>query len=173
MSASLALKQKKAADPFDRLAGLLPKFAAGAAGHDASDAFVSENYALLKGAQLMSAGVPSELAGDGLEVPELARLLTTMARSCSATALAFAMHTHLIALFAWRWRNQKAPLDAILKRIADEQIVLVSTGGSDWLESSGVARKVEGGFAIEAVKGFASGVPAGTLLNTSAVYDDP
>jgi acyl-CoA dehydrogenase len=50
---------------------------------------------------------------------------------------------------------------------------LISSGGSDWLDSSGVARRVDGGFAIEAVKSFASGVPAGTLLNTSAVYDDP
>jgi acyl-CoA dehydrogenase len=61
----------------------------------------------------------------------------------------------------------------LLKRIADEQIVVISSGGSDWLDSSGVARRTEDGFLIDAVKGFASGVPAGTLLNTSAVYDDP
>jgi acyl-CoA dehydrogenase len=83
------------------------------------------------------------------------------------------MHTHIVALLAWRWRHQKAPVDAVLRRVTDEQIVLVSTGGADWLDSSGTARKVDGGFAIDAVKGFASGVPAGALLNTSAVYDDP
>lgn len=121
----------------------------------------------------MSAGVPRELGGDGLEVPELAALLTTLARHCSSTALAFAMHTHVVALLAWRWRHQKAPVDAVLKRVADEQIVLISTGGADWLESSGRAEKVEGGFSIVATKGFGSGLPAGALLNTSAVYEDP
>jgi acyl-CoA dehydrogenase len=159
--------------PIERVASLLDSFAAAAADHDANDSFVAENYVLLRNARLMSAGVPTELGGDGLEVPQLAALLQTIAHACPATALAFAMHTHLIALLAWRWRHQKAPLDAVLKRVADEQIVLVSTGGSDWLDSSGSARKVEGGFAVDVVKGFASGIPAGALLNTSAVYDDP
>jgi acyl-CoA dehydrogenase len=164
---------RRDADPFERLTRLLAGFAAAAAEHDASESFVAANYALLKEARLMSAGVPSELGGDGLEVPELARLLTTLARSCSSTALAFAMHTHSVAVLAWRWRNQKAPVEAVLKRVADEQIVIATSGGSDWLDSSGKARKVEGGYLIDAVKGFASGSPAASLLNTTAVHDDP
>lgn len=172
MTATVAFKQKTA-DPFERVAPLLPAFAERAAEHDASDAFVAGNYALLKEARLFSAGVPVEFGGDGLDAAGLGRLLTMIAKACSSTALAFAMHTHTSAVLAWRWRNQKAPVDAMLKRIADEQIVLITTGGSDWLESSGTAKKVEGGFEIDGVKGFASGVPAGTLLNTSAVYDDP
>jgi acyl-CoA dehydrogenase len=164
---------RRDAEPFDRLAPLLPKFAAAAAEHDASETFVAANYELLKGARLMSAGVPSELGGDGYETPELCRMLTEMARACPSTALAFAMHTHTVAVLSWRWRNQKAPVEAVLKRVADEQIVLITSGGSDWLDSSGTARKVDGGFAIEAVKGFASGAPAGALLNTTAIYSDP
>ena len=159
--------------PLERLGDLLPAFAANAAAHDQNDSFVAGNYDQLRKARLMSAGVPRELGGDGLEVPELAALLTTLARHCSSTALAFAMHTHVVALLAWRWRHQKAPVDAVLKRVADEQIVLISTGGADWLESSGRAEKVEGGFSIVATKGFGSGLPAGALLNTSAVYEDP
>jgi acyl-CoA dehydrogenase len=96
-----------------------------------------------------------------------------MAPACGSTALAFAMHTHVLALLAWRWRHQKAPVDAMLTRVAKEQLVLISSGGSDWLDSGGTARRVEGGFAITANKPFASGVPAGDLLNTSAVYEDP
>jgi acyl-CoA dehydrogenase len=121
----------------------------------------------------MSAAVPIELGGDGLDQQNLSKLLRMMARACSSTALAYVMHTHVVALLAWRWRNQKAPVDAVLKRIAAEQIVLISSGGSDWLESSGTARRVDGGFLIKGTKGFASGVQAGTFLNTSAVYDDP
>src|SRR5439155_25247265 len=61
----------------------------------------------------------------------------------------------------------------LLRRIADEQIVLVSTGASDWLDSSGRMEKVEGGYRVTARKIFGSGSPAGNLLMTSAVYDDP
>jgi acyl-CoA dehydrogenase len=171
MSATV-LKQKQS-DPSERLAALLPAISARAAEHDAANAFVAEHYAQLKAARLFSVGVPIELGGDGLEPGELAPLLIALAKSCSSTALAFAMHTHLVALFAWRWRNQKAPLDAVLRRVVDGQIGLVTTGGSDWLDSSGTARKVDGGYVVDAVKGFASGVPAGALLNTSAVHDDP
>jgi acyl-CoA dehydrogenase len=160
-------------DALARLTELLPQIAARAAHCDATDEFVADSYPALRGARLMSAAVPRELGGDGLDAAALAPLLGALARSCSSTALAFAMHTHVAALLAWRWHNQKAPVDAVLRRIAEEQIVLVSSGGSDWLDSSGTARQVEGGFVIDAVKGFASGVSAGTLLNTSAVYDDP
>jgi alkylation response protein AidB-like acyl-CoA dehydrogenase len=160
-------------DAFARLTAVLPQLGAQAAHHDDCDEFVAANYVALKNARMMSLAVPRELAGDGLDAASLAPLLGKMAQSCSSTALAFAMHTHVVALTAWRWTHQKAPVEGLLKRVADEQIVLISSGGSDWLDSSGAARRVDGGFAIEAVKNFASGVPAGTLLNTSAVYDDP
>ncbi|MCW5730342.1 MAG: acyl-CoA dehydrogenase family protein [Alphaproteobacteria bacterium] len=160
-------------DAFARLEALLPHFAARAAHHDRTDEFVGENFAALREAGLMSAAVPRELGGDGLDARGLSPLLGLMARACSSTALAYAMHSHVVALAAWRWRHQQAPVEPMLRRVAQEQITLISSGGSDWLESSGIARRVDGGFAIEAVKGFASGLPAGTLLNTSAVYDDP
>ncbi len=160
-------------DAMQRLAKLLPEFARNAAHYDETDDFVAANYAALKEARLISAAVPRELGGDGLNIRELSSLLIDLASACSSTALAYSMHSHVVALTAWRWRNQKAPVDGLLKRVAGEQIVLISSGGSDWLDSSGIARRTEGGFLIDAVKGFASGVPAGTLLNTSAVYDDP
>jgi acyl-CoA dehydrogenase len=83
------------------------------------------------------------------------------------------MHTHLVATAAWRWRHQNAPTDGLLKRVAAENLVLVSSGGSDWLKSAGTAVKTEGGFLITARKIFSSGCPAGDMLMTSAVYDDP
>ncbi len=169
----MSILAHRSPDLLTRLADLLPRFAAQAAAHDEADSFVAENYAALAAARLMSAGVPAELGGDGLTLPELSGLLQAIARACGSTGLAFAMHTHVTALLAWRWRHQQAPVDAVLARIAREQIVVVSSGGSDWIDSSGTARKVDGGFAIEATKGFASGVPAGAVMNTSAIYDDP
>ena len=83
------------------------------------------------------------------------------------------MHTHLVATAAWRWKNQKAPVDGLLKRVATEDLVLVSTGGADWLLGSGKATKVDGGYRVTGRKIFCSGAPAGGLMMTTAVIDDP
>jgi acyl-CoA dehydrogenase len=117
--------------------------------------------------------VPREFGGGGATHAELATILGELARHCGSTALAFAMHTHQVAIAAWRWKHQKAPLDGLLKRVANERIVLLSSGGSDWLYGSGSATRVDGGFRIDARKVFVSGAPAGDLLMTSAVHDDP
>jgi acyl-CoA dehydrogenase len=149
------------------------RFAERAAKHDETDAFVAENYAELKASKVFGAGVPEELGGGGASVADLAGMLRTLAHHCSSTALALSMHTHLVATSAWRWRNQKAPVDGLLKRVASEQLVLVSTGGADFLLGSGKAVKVDGGYRVNARKIFCSGAPAGALMLTTAVTDDP
>lgn len=154
-------------------ADLAEQFRPGCKAHDVDDSFVSENYAALKAAKLFSAGVPTELGGGGASYADLAIMLRTLAKGCSSTALAFAMHTHPVALTVWRWRNEKAPLEPLLRRIAAEELVMVSSGGSDWLQSAGTAERVDGGYRIAATKRFASGSPSGDILMTSAVYDDP
>jgi acyl-CoA dehydrogenase len=147
-----------------------PDFAARAPGADADDRFVADNYPALKAAGVISAGVPTELGGGGASHAELAAMLREIATHCASTALALSMHTHQVAIAAWRWRHQKAPMEKLLQRIAAENIVLVSSGGSDWLPGSGTATRVEGGFRIDARKIFASGAPVGDLLLTSAVH---
>jgi alkylation response protein AidB-like acyl-CoA dehydrogenase len=82
------------------------------------------------------------------------------------------MHTHQVAIPAWRWRVQKvAALEPLLKRIAAERIILLSSGGSDWLGGSGKAEKVDGGYRITARKVFSSGSPAGDLMMTGALLE--
>lgn len=147
-------------------------FAARAAAYDERDEFVAENYAELKARRVFSAGVPAELGGGGASYPELCAMLRELARSCSSTALALSMHTHLLATTVWRYR-QGQPAAPLLERIAKDQIVLVSTGASDWLSPSGRAEKVDGGYRVTGRKIFGSGSPAGALLVTSAVYEDP
>jgi len=148
-------------------------FAQRGAKHDESDTFVADNYADLKARKLIAAGVPEELGGGGASPADLAGFLRTLAHHCSSTALAFSMHTHLVATAAWRWRNQKAPLEPLLRRVAQEEIVLISTGGADWLQGSCEATKVEGGYRVSGRKIFCSGAPAGSLMLTTAVYADP
>jgi alkylation response protein AidB-like acyl-CoA dehydrogenase len=118
--------------------------------------------------------VPAELGGGGASIDELAEMLRTLAYHCGSTALAFSMHTHQVAVPAWRWRHQKAAapmVEPLLKRIAKERIVLLSSGGSDWIGGSGKAEKVEGGYRITGRKIFSSGAPAGDLLMTGAILE--
>ncbi len=150
-------------------------FATRADRHDVEGSFVAENYACLKDAGLIEAGVPVELGGGGATVAELADMLRRLAHGCGATALAFAMHTHQVAIPAWRWRNQppaKPVVEPLLRRIAAERIVMMSSGGSDWVGGAGRAEKVEGGYRIHATKAFASGAPLGAILMTSAVAEE-
>ena len=153
--------------------GLSEKIAAGAERADAEDRFVAENYALLKNAGLVEIGVPVELGGGGADVRALAAMLRVLGRSCGSTALAFAMHTHQVAIPAWRWQHQKvAAVEPLLKRIAADRIVLLSSGGSDWINGSGMARKVEGGFRVSGRKIFTSGAAAGDVFMTGAVLEE-
>lgn len=154
----------------DRIAD---RIAVSAAGHDRDGRFVAENYDLLREAGLIGAAVPVELGGDGLDYATLCGIVRRLGQSCGSTALAFSMHCHQVAVAAWRWQHAQAPTDALLRRVAAENLVLVSSGGSDWLQGGGTATKVEGGFLINARKVFSSGCQAGSILMTSAIYDDP
>jgi alkylation response protein AidB-like acyl-CoA dehydrogenase len=136
------------------------------------DTFVADNIALLKSSGLFEAGVPLELGGGGADVDQLAMMLRTLAYHCGSTGLAFSMHTHQVAIPAWRWTHQGAkPTEPLLRRIAKERIQLVSSGGSDWIGGSGKAERVEGGYRISARKVFSSGSPTGDLLMTSAILE--
>ncbi|HMQ91815.1 MAG TPA: acyl-CoA dehydrogenase family protein [Amaricoccus sp.] len=152
---------------------LLPELEAGAAAADEGDRFVAENYARLRAAGLVEAGVPVELGGGGAEVAELAEMLRILAHGCGSTALAFAMHTHQVAIPAWRWRHrQVAAMEPLLRRIAAERLILLSSGGSDWIGGSGEARRVECGYRITARKVFTSGAEAGDILMTGAILEE-
>ncbi len=154
----------------DRIAATI---GARAGDHDRDGSFVADNYALLREAGLIGAAVPVELGGDGLDYATLCGIVRLLGKSCGSTALAFSMHCHQVAVAAWRWQHMQAPTDGLLRRVAAENLVLVSSGGSDWLQGSGTATKVEGGFLINARKIFSSGCQAGNILMTSAVHDDP
>src|SRR5215213_6159075 len=141
-----------------------------AARHDRMGDFVDEAFTLLRQRGLMAMIVPEDLGGGGATHAEACAALATLARGCPATALTLSMHTHLIAAQVWRHKHDlPAP---ILARVASEQLVLVSTGAADWVDSHGTAAKVEGGFRISARKSPSSGAPAGDILITSARWDD-
>lgn len=138
--------------------------------HDREGTFVAESYAALKAAGFFKAAVPRELGGLGAGLRELAMAHHDLAAFDGSTSLASAMHTHSVVTLAWRHRRG-APVEKTLQRIADEGLLLISTGGSDNVRPSGVARRVEGGYAVSGRKVFASQAPAASVLATAAVTD--
>src|SRR5204862_4471715 len=101
--------------------------------HDEDDSVVAEKYAALKEAGAFAAAVPAELGGGGASHAELCAMVRELAHHCSSTALAFSMHTHLVAALAYAWRAGNPAPETMLRRVAAEKLVLISTGGSDWL----------------------------------------
>ncbi len=170
----LAVKERPLAMDWTATANhIADKIAAHCERHDADDSFVEEGFAELTDAGFFKALVPAKLGGGGASVGEICDALRIIGATCGSTALAAAMHSHIVAVAAWRWKHQGAPTDGLLTRVAAENLKLVSSGGSDWLKSAGTMEKVAGGYRLTARKAFASGSPTGDILNTSAVYDDP
>ncbi|MEO1229244.1 MAG: acyl-CoA dehydrogenase family protein [Myxococcota bacterium] len=156
----------------ERARALVPQLAEEAASTDREGRFVTGSHALLAKEGFLSALVPTELGGGGARYGEAVGMLRELARGCGSTALALSMHTHLVAATVWKHIHGK-PGEKLLRRVADEDLVLVSTGAGDWLQSNGRAERVNGGFRVYGEKHFASGLPVGSLAITSIAYDCP
>ena len=131
------LEDIRTASLLDRAAAVAPVLAQHAARHDVEGTFVSESLDALRDAGLLAAGVPTELGGLGATNRELAELQRELAHHCGSTALATSMHQHVVCFTAWRYRRGLPGAEATLRRVADEGIVLVSTGGGDWTHPRG------------------------------------
>jgi alkylation response protein AidB-like acyl-CoA dehydrogenase len=148
------------------------EFESRGAKHDRDDSFVSEDYATLKAHGFMSATIPEEFGGGGVSHSLMCDLLRVLGQYAGSTALAQSMHQHLVAASIWKYRHGQAGPE-ILKKVAAQQIVLVSTGARDWLESNGEMIKCDGGFKVSGLKRFASQSAIGDVLVTSAPYESP
>jgi len=155
----------------EKTQALAESFAKRAAENDKQGEFVYENYELLKANEYFSLLVPAELGGAGMAYSEVCKIVSTIGKSCGSTALAFSMHQHLAAASVWKYLHKGvgAPM---LTNVADNQLVLVSTGARDWLGSNGEMKKVEGGYRVSAYKAFASQSANGNMLVTSAPYQN-
>jgi alkylation response protein AidB-like acyl-CoA dehydrogenase len=109
----------------------------------------------------------------GATIRQTAMVLRELAHHCGSTALAMSMHQHVTAFTAWRYRRGLPGAEATLRRIVDDRIVLVSTGGGDFVRPRGEAVRVDGGYRVSGRKIFASQSPAGTVMSTMFPYGDP
>ncbi|WP_420452074.1 acyl-CoA dehydrogenase family protein [Ilumatobacter sp.] len=149
---------------------LAPRLAERSAKHDRDGTFVADCLDELRAQEFMSLLVPLELGGGGASHAEACAVLSELARGCPSTSLSYSMHSHVVGAQVWRHRHDlPAP---VLGKIAADQMTMISTGASDWIESSGDAVEVDGGFRVSARKSPASGCPAGDVLVTSIRWDD-
>lgn len=157
----------------ERARALGPRLAEDAARHDVDGTFVVEAYEALSDAGLLKAAVPVELGGEGATITELTALQRELAHHCGATALASSMHQHVVAFTAWRFRRGLPGAEATLRKVAEDGLLLVSTGGGDFTHPRGEAVRVEGGYRVSGRKRFASQSRHGAVMSTMFVFDDP
>jgi alkylation response protein AidB-like acyl-CoA dehydrogenase len=155
-----------------RAAACGPVLARNAGPADIGGTWVQESFDHVRDAGLLSIAVPPELGGAGATIREIAMVQRELARHCGSTALATAMHQHVTAFTAWRYRRGLPGAEATLRRVATEGIVLVSTGGADWTGPRGTATRVDGGYRVSGHKVFASQSPCGTVMSTMFNYED-
>lgn len=141
--------------------------------HDLEGSFVTEGVEAARETGYLAAPVPDELGGHGASTAEMVEAQRIIARACGSTALACSMHVHVVLAAAWRWRRGDSVVEPTLRRVADDRIVVISTGGKDWTHPDTVATPVDGGWQVAGRKTFASNSPAGDAVATFAVVGSP
>jgi alkylation response protein AidB-like acyl-CoA dehydrogenase len=159
------------ADATARAAALGPLLAARADETDRRGDWAGESFAAVQDAGLLKIAVPTELGGDGATIRDVAMVQRELARHCGSTALATAMHQHVTAFTAWRYRRLLPGAEPTLRRIADDGVVIASTGGGDFTNPTGRAVAVDGGYLVSGTKTFVSQAPVGTMLSTMFPVD--
>ncbi len=149
---------------------LAPEFGTRASDHDETGDFVKENYRELHDNKLFSAGIPTSLGGGGASYGELCDVVREIGRHCGSTALAFSMHSHPVLVNVFKYRRGDDAAARTLEKLAAGELVVANTGANDWLQSSGVAERIEGGYLVDARKHFVSGGPAADVFITSATF---
>jgi alkylation response protein AidB-like acyl-CoA dehydrogenase len=145
------------------------EFASRAAEFDQSNQFAAENFERLRSSGFSALAVPKELGGLGASIRQVCYAQAELAKYCGSTALAINMHIYLTLVQAFRYRNGLPGADKVLQRVANEGLILMTSGGSDGLWPSGTAEPVDGGYLVNARKIFCSQAPAADVLTTMAV----
>jgi alkylation response protein AidB-like acyl-CoA dehydrogenase len=144
-----------------------------AAEHDRDATFVSEAYAAMREHGYLALAVPEELGGLGANIRQVCYAQAELARHDGATALSAAMHLYLTLVQVFRYRNGAPDAEGVLRRVAQDGIVIATSGGSDWLWPTTTAVADNGGFRVSGRKIFCSQSPGATVVATCAVLGEP
>jgi alkylation response protein AidB-like acyl-CoA dehydrogenase len=149
--------------------------------HDRDATFVSEAYDAMRANGYLRLAVPEDLGGLGASMRQVCYAQAELARHDGATALAVAMHLYLTLMQGFRRRQGAADAEAVLRRVAEEGVVIATSGGPDCLWPTTVAVPVDGdgdgetpdGFVVSGRKAFCSQSPGATVVATTAVLGEP
>lgn len=157
---ALAAAIGRAAAPFD-------------AAHDRDATFVVEAYAEMAERGYLRLPVPVELGGLGASMRQVVLAEEELGSWSGSAALAAAMHLYLTLVQCWRLRRGAPDAEAVLRRVADDGLVMATSGGSDWVCPTTTATEVDGGFRLDGRKVFCTQSPVAGVLSTSAVLGTP
>lgn len=161
----------------DRYVGLAAElgaqFAPRAAEHDRDNRFVTENYGPLRESGYTALAVPHELGGKGATLRQVVYAQAELAKYCASTALAVNMHLYSTLVSAYSWRHGASAPENVLRRVVDDGLIIMTSGGSDGIFPTGTAIREDNGFRISGRKVFCSQSAIADVLTTMAAYDDP
>jgi acyl-CoA dehydrogenase len=147
--------------------------AAHAADHDRANTFVRPAYDAMRDTGYLRLAVPADLGGLGATARQVCHAQRELARHDGAAALAACMHQYNVMAQGFRRRAGAPDAEGVLRRVADEGLVIAASGGSDWLWPDTVAVPEGDGFRVSGRKRFCSQSPAATVLSTCAVLGEP
>jgi alkylation response protein AidB-like acyl-CoA dehydrogenase len=113
------------------------------ADRDRSGEISRHAFDLLRERGALTALIPREFGGGGASHAEFGAFLRELGRYDGPTAVTLSMHSHLVATQVWR-HHHGMDASSFFAQVLDRRAVLISTGASDWVSSSGSARRVEG-----------------------------
>jgi alkylation response protein AidB-like acyl-CoA dehydrogenase len=152
---------------------MLERFDARAPLYDRDNQFFQEDFDELRASGYLSAPLPVDHGGSGLDLSAVNRLQRHLAYVAPATAIAVNMHLYWIGLAADLHRSGDGSCDWILERAAEGHIFAAGHGeaGNDTpvLWSSSSAARVDGGWELSGHKIFGSLAPVWTYLGVHAM----
>lgn len=154
---------------------LADEFRTRAAEYDRTGEFPTQNYDRMREAGYLRALVPTELGGLGATLTEMTQAQRALSRGCPSTALGVNMHHFQVGTMADAWRKG-GPTEATLRRIANDGIVLASTGAEaivagEWAPST-TAVKENGHYVLTGRKFFCSQASGFDVVRVNALDDE-
>jgi len=152
---------------------LLARCAERAAGYDRENRFFHEDFEDLRAAGFLTAAVPKELGGQGMNLAETGAELRRLAYHAAPTALGVNMHLYWTGVAADLWRAGDKSLEWMLREAAAGEVFAAghAEGGNDIpvLLSTAKAERVDGGYRFTGRKSFGSLTPVWTRLGLHAM----
>ncbi|TYB70271.1 acyl-CoA dehydrogenase [Nonomuraea sp. PA05] len=145
-----------------------------AAEHDRDATFVAPAYRAMREHGYLRLPVPAELGGLGASLRQVCYAQAELGRHDGAAALAVSMHLHSTLTQAYLHERGASGAGQVLRRIVSGDLVIATSGGSDWLWPDTVATvEDDGSLRVSGRKVFCSQAPEAGAVSTCAVLGRP